>query len=100
MYLSVNQVEPDAEIRDNGPGSSQHEHVAAGLGAQGREQDADVRRGEQGGVPGTPGGFQVTESIRSKEEGRAERDHRATSWILIDFFFLLSALLPRDSISG
>lgn len=56
---SDNQVEPDAEIRHNRPGSSQHEHVAAGVCAQGRKQDAHVRRGEQGGLPGTPGGLQV-----------------------------------------
>lgn len=54
-----NQVESDAEIRHNRPGSPQHEYVAAGVSAQGRKQDANIRRGEQGGLPGTPGGVQV-----------------------------------------
>lgn len=53
------QIEPDAEICHNRSGSPQHEHVAAGVRAQRWEQDADVRRGEQGSFPGTPGGFQV-----------------------------------------
>lgn len=54
-----NQVEPDTEIRNNRPGSPQYEYVAAGVCAEGRKQNANVRRGEQGGLPGTPGGLQV-----------------------------------------
>jgi len=68
------QVEPDAEIRHNRSGSAQHEHVAAGIRAEGREQDAGVRRGEQRGFPSTAGGFQVgIGSDRSADEdGLAE----------------------------
>jgi len=43
--------------------------MAAGICAQGRKQDANVRCGEQGGFPGTPGGLQVNR-IDPYDEGR------------------------------
>lgn len=59
IFYPKNQVKSDPEIRHNRPGSPQHEHVAAGIRAEGWKQDADVWRSEQGGLPSTPGGFQV-----------------------------------------
>lgn len=78
--MSGNQVESDAEIRHNRPGSPQHEHVAAGVRAQRWEQDSGVRRGEQGGFPGPPGGFQVNlidpEGHSSITQGTKAADNR------------------------